>query len=151
MRRKATLSILAAILLIGCITSLKVSGNYDDWVLGSWTVKNMDGESVVCAPDSNYHSHIITKEVSDKNQIRLTAKVASSTATIDGNFGVLFKCTDGTLYFFEYNIVYDILRVRRWEPTPATIILQALFPSPFLWDNGSTIRLLSAIRILSGT
>jgi hypothetical protein len=113
MTRKATLSVLAAVLLLLCITSLKAASSFDNWDLGSWTVKTIDGESVVCAPDNNYHSHIETRQASDKNQIRLTAKVDSSTATIDGNFGVLFKCNDGTLYFFEYNIVYDILRVRR--------------------------------------
>lgn len=113
MARKIILRILTVVLLLVLIIQPSAAGAYDQWELGNWVVKNIEGENVICAPENNVHSSIITKETSDKNQIKLTAKIASSTATIDGNFGVLFKCANGTYYFFEYNIVYNILRLRR--------------------------------------
>ncbi len=86
---------------------------YPDWSIGAWGKSSEDGENVLTGVSSVAVSQLPTKEAVTSNALALDIAQLDSRSTVDGNMGVSYTFAEGQKYFFEYNTVLKVVRVRR--------------------------------------
>ena len=91
-----------------------VDDAYPEWNKGSsWSVEQVDGENILTSDDSVAVSQLPTKEAVTQNALSLDMSMLENRSSVDGNMGVSFTFADAQKYFFEYNTVLKVVRVRR--------------------------------------
>ena len=86
---------------------------YPDWSIGAWGKSSENGENVLTGVSSEAVSQLPTKEAVTHNALNLDIAQLDSRSSVDGNMGVSYTFADGQKYFFEYNTVLKVARVRR--------------------------------------
>lgn len=99
------------------IKSLKMYNDlenaYPEWSTGAWGRSSEDGENVLTGVSSVAVTQLPTKEAVAHNALSLDIAQIDSRSSVDGNMGVSFTFAEGQKYFFEYNTVLKVARVRR--------------------------------------
>ncbi len=91
-----------------------VDDAYPEWNKGSsWSVEQVDGENILTSDDSVAVAQLPTKEAVTQNALSLDMSMLENRSSVDGNMGVSFTFADAQKYFFEYNTVLKVVRVRR--------------------------------------
>lgn len=86
---------------------------YPDWSIGGWGKSVENGENVLTGVSSAAVTQLPTKEAVTSNALSLDIAQMDSRSSVDGNMGVTYTFADGQKYFFEYNTVLKVARVRR--------------------------------------
>lgn len=99
------------------IKSLKMYNDlenaYPDWSIGAWSKSSENGENVLTGVRDAAVTQLPTKEAVTNNALSFDLQMLENRASVDGNMGVSFTFADGQKYFFEYNTVLKVVRVRR--------------------------------------
>ncbi len=86
---------------------------FSAWTTDGWTQKTESGTPCLASPGGTL-DRIYLKGVTSGNVLTYDVRIDNAFGTVDGNIGTLYICTSGVQYFFEYNTVLGIARVRRF-------------------------------------
>ncbi len=115
-RIPAALLALCMLLSVLCTLPLPItaaSGAFSQWKTDGWTESTEDGTPVLTANANQSINVLYLNGVAEGNNLSFSIRMNDSYGTVDGNIGAAYKCATGDQYFFEYNTVAKIVRVRR--------------------------------------
>ncbi len=103
------------LLSVLCVLPVLVgaAGAFDQWKTEGWTETTEDGVPVLKGQDGAQMNLLYLNGTAEGNTLKFDIRIDSSYGTVDGNIGAAFKMADGSQYFFEYNTVAKITRIRR--------------------------------------
>ncbi len=91
---------------------ISAEGAFEGWTVDENQWSYSDGGTVITSKgnmlDSLQSSGTVTA-----NKIDFSASVQNVLSSVDGNIGLYYQCQNGEDYFFEYNSVYNFLRIRK--------------------------------------
>ena len=91
-----------------------VDDAYPEWNKGSnWSIEQVNGENILTSNAGVAVAQLPTKEAVTQNALSLDMSLLENRSSVDGNMGVSFTFADAQKYFFEYNTVLKVIRVRR--------------------------------------
>lgn len=90
-----------------------LEGSFPEWNTDGWERSTEDGHPVLTSPVGGGHSTVTTKEAASLNCLEFDVWIRSVNNPVDANVGALFGLGGGVQYFFEYNTVYKLYRLRR--------------------------------------
>lgn len=93
--------------------ALAAENPFSQWKTDGWTEAVEDGTPVLKSPAGNSINVLYLKGKATGNKLSFDVRMDNSFGTVDGNIGAAFKLSDGSQYFFEYNTVGELVRVRR--------------------------------------
>ena len=112
---KKTAALLSAVLLLlssWTFTAL-AADPFSQWKTEGWTVKTENGEQILHGNPQEPMNLLFTKGTVNENCLEFDIYMEDSTGTEDGCIGASYKCSNGFQYFFEYNTVHQMVRIRR--------------------------------------
>ena len=77
------------------------------------SAEQIDGENILTSDANVGLVTLPTKEAVTQNALSLDMSMLQNRSSVDGNMGVTFTFADAQKYFFEYNTVLKVVRVRR--------------------------------------
>ena len=83
------------------------------WKTDDWTEATENGTPILKSQPGKSINVLYLKGKATGNKLSFDIRVDNSFGTVDGNVGSAFKLSDGTQYFFEYNTVGELVRIRR--------------------------------------
>ncbi len=93
------------------------TGAVDDpfagWDISTWTQSSEEGEPILSGQPAQSINNLPLNGTMNGNSLRFSVRMEDAYGTVDGNFGLVYKCPSGDRYFFEYNTVAKVARVRR--------------------------------------
>ncbi len=92
---------------------IAASGAFSQWKTEGWTETSEDGVPVLKGQEGANMNLLYLNGIAEGNTLKFDIRIDSSYGTVDGNIGAAFKMADGSQYFFEYNTVSEITRIRR--------------------------------------
>lgn len=117
--RKLTAFLLGACLTGGLLSAASVSfaanddGAFSQWKTDGWTEKKEDGIPVLKNTAGQSLNVLYLNGAATGDALSFDVRIDNSFGQADGNVGAAFKMADGGQYFFEYNAVKEVVRVRR--------------------------------------
>lgn len=101
-------------ILCGCLSILAVAdGAFSQWKTDGWVETAEDGVPVLKSTAGQSVSVLYLNGKAAGNRLSFDVRIDNSFWSVDGNIGAAYKMTDGSQYFFEYNTVSKLVRVRR--------------------------------------
>ncbi len=107
------IGILLALFSAFPLSSAASSGAFSQWKTEGWTESAEDGVPVLKGQDGAGMNLLYLNGTAEGNTLKFDIRMDSSYGTVDGNIGAAFKMANGDQYFFEYNTVAKINRIRR--------------------------------------
>ncbi|MCQ2429132.1 MAG: glycosyl hydrolase family 28 protein [Clostridia bacterium] len=86
---------------------------FSQWDLTGWTKGTDGGQSIIHGDPGAQMNLLWLKGTTTGNTLSFDVRIDSSTGTVDGSVGAAYKCPNGFQYFFEYNTVGHLVRIRR--------------------------------------
>lgn len=86
---------------------------FSQWKTDDWTEATENGTPILKSQPGKSINVLYLKGKATGNKLSFDIRVDNSFGTVDGNVGSAFKLSDGTQYFFEYNTVGELVRIRR--------------------------------------
>lgn len=77
-----------------------------NWILGEDGAVTSNGTEQICQIEARGSVCV--------NNIEFSAKIEQVRSDVDGNVGVYYQCSNGEDFFFEYNTVLHLARIRRF-------------------------------------
>lgn len=112
---KKTAALLSAVLLLlssWTFTAL-ADTSFSQWKTEGWTARTENGEQILYGNPQESMNLLFTKSTVNDNCLEFDIYMEDSTGTDDGCIGAAYKCSNGFQYFFEYNTVHQMVRIRR--------------------------------------
>ena len=112
---KKTAALLSAVLLLlssWTFTAL-ADTSFSQWKTEGWTARTENGEQILYGNPQESMNLLFTKSAVNDNCLEFDIYMEDSTGTDDGCIGAAYKCSNGFQYFFEYNTVHQMVRIRR--------------------------------------
>lgn len=113
-KKSAAAVLLAALLALQPFTgSVFAIREFSDWKTDGWTQSSEGGEAVLSGDAGKTMNLLYSSGKVEHNCLSFDIKMLDSTGTVDGCIGAAYKCTNGYQYFYEYNTVQKLVRIRR--------------------------------------
>ena len=86
---------------------------FSQWKTEGWIQKEEGGTPTLVGKDGEAMNLLYLNGVAKGNTLKFDIRIDHSYGTVDGNIGAAFKMPSGDQYFFEYNTIDKITRIRR--------------------------------------
>ncbi len=107
------ISMLVPMVLTAWPTALAAEDPFSQWKTDGWTQKEEDGTPILVGKDNATMNLLYLDGNATRNTLKFDIRMDTSYGTEDGCIGAAFKMANGDQYFFEYNTIDEIIRVRR--------------------------------------
>lgn len=106
--------VLCLTILCGCLSIIAVADSaFSQWKTDGWIETAEDGVPVLKSTAGQSVSVLYLNGKAAGNRLSFDVRIDNSFGSVDGNIGAAYKMADGSQYFFEYNTVSKLVRVRR--------------------------------------
>ena len=106
--------LLCLTMLCGCLSILAVAdGAFPQWKTDGWIEATEDGVPVLKSVTGQSVNVLYLNGKAAGDRLSFDVRIDDSFGSVDGNIGAAYKMTNGSQYFFEYNTVAKLVRVRR--------------------------------------